>query len=266
MTMAEGGEAFLATQAVAGAAKGIASTKMDVDPHSTTGDRFSICEVAEKIKEEKYSHQDVMKDLKLFKSDIERDATTIVFESLPKKVLLLDKLFHQTEAGRLKAEYKVEPFPTPAVLPTGVIPVNSRIREIIDQIKAEICDMISDLSTLRAWIRLNTPKIEDGNNFGVEVQEEILTMLSRGRVSGLSVLQVVSKYYSRRAKLLSDMRKRPNIEEYASAAKDLDERQFIHLAQSVCDLRNNYALLYDKITKNKEKLVKPKSSHELAYF
>mmetsp|Transcript_17199 Transcript_17199/g.21186 ORF Transcript_17199/g.21186 Transcript_17199/m.21186 type:complete len:92 (-) Transcript_17199:958-1233(-) len=91
-------------------------------------------------------------------------------------------------------------------------------------------------------------------------------MLSRGRVSGLSVLQVVSKYYSRRAKLLSDMRKRPNIEEYASAAKDLDERQFIHLAQSVCDLRNNYALLYDKITKNKEKLVKPKSSHELAYF
>ena len=30
---------------------------------------------------------------------------------------------------------------------------------------------------LRTWIELNIPKIEDGNNFGVEIQEEIVAEL-----------------------------------------------------------------------------------------
>mmetsp|Transcript_6109 Transcript_6109/g.7024 ORF Transcript_6109/g.7024 Transcript_6109/m.7024 type:complete len:259 (-) Transcript_6109:703-1479(-) len=226
----------------------------------------SMINTLKQIKEAPYPHKQVLRDLKDFKSSINEDANQIVVETLPRKVLRLDKLFRQTEKGRLRAEYKIEPFPTPKVLPTGDIPINHRVREAIDLVKAEVCEMVEDLSTLRLWIQLNTPKIEDGNNFGVEVQEEVLTMLGRGRVSGLSVLQIVSKYYTRRAKLLSDMRKRPHIGEYASAAKDLDERQFIHLAQAVCDLRNNYAILHDKILKNREKLEKPKIDTDLAYF
>lgn len=63
------------------------------------------------------------------------------------------------------------------------------------------------------------------------------------------------------------MRKYDDVEDFVTAARDLDEKQYIHLVQSICDLRNNYALLYDKITKNKEKLIKPRgSSSTLQYY
>ena len=138
------------------------------------------------------------------------------------------------------------------------VPTNAAVEQVNEVMKKEILTMVRDLSLLRLWLRLNQPRIEDGNNFGVAVQEEVLSMLNSGRISGLAVLGLVSKYHFARGKRLTQMRKHANIEDYYNAARDMDEKQFINLCQSVYDLRNNYALLHDKITKNKEKLLKPK--------
>merc|ERR1711983_78075 len=51
---------------------------------------------------------------------------------------------------------------------------NSHIVNLIDRIKPEIWSLLDAINTLRMWVILLIPKIEDGNNFGVEVQEETL--------------------------------------------------------------------------------------------
>ena len=92
-------------------------------------------------------------------------AERILLESLPNKVVLLDALFKETREGRLKAVYKVEPFPSPGNLPRDApVPVNQAICNVIDNVKKHICDMINDLSTLRLWLKLNMPKMEDGKD------------------------------------------------------------------------------------------------------
>ena len=46
-----------------------------------------------------------------------------------------------------------------------VVPCNADIVEIMDILKTEVVDLIDMLTTLRCWISLAKPKLEDGNNF-----------------------------------------------------------------------------------------------------
>ncbi len=53
------------------------------------------------------------------------------------------------------------------------------------------------------WIQLNIPRIEDGNNFGVSIQEETLNEISRVEDPGYATLENLTKYYATRGKLVS---------------------------------------------------------------
>jgi hypothetical protein len=44
------------------------------------------------------------------------------------------------------------------------------------------------INTVKIWIQLNIPRIEDGNNFGVSIQEETVSELSRAEVNIINVL------------------------------------------------------------------------------
>ncbi len=43
-------------------------------------------------------------------------------------------------------------------------------------------ELVEMLNTVKIWIQLNIPKIEDGNNFGVSIQEETVSELGRAEV------------------------------------------------------------------------------------
>lgn len=47
------------------------------------------------------------------------------------------------------------------------------------------------------------PKIEDGNNFGVSVQEDTLAEIQQVEVEANNYLEQVSRYYVSRAKLVT---------------------------------------------------------------
>jgi hypothetical protein len=49
---------------------------------------------------------------------------------------------------------------------------------------------------------LNIPRIEDGNNFGVSVQEEVLNEVGRAEESSFNALDTITKYFVTRAKLV----------------------------------------------------------------
>lgn len=56
------------------------------------------------------------------------------------------------------------------------------IDELIAIIKERILELIEIIDTVKVWIQLNIPRIEDGNNFGVSIQEETVNELSRAEV------------------------------------------------------------------------------------
>jgi proteasome activator subunit 3 (PA28 gamma) len=111
---------------------------------------------------------------------------------------------------------------------------------------------------------LNIPRIEDGNNFGVSIQEETVSELGRSEDAGFAVLETMTKYFVTRAKLVSRVVKYPDIEDYRQSVIELDEKEYINLRLCCLDLRNNYAILYDMISKNLEKIKTPRSSNHMA--
>lgn len=58
----------------------------------------------------------------------------------------------------------------------------------------------------------------------------------------------------------------PSILDYAKCISQVDETQFFNIKLSIFSLRNNYALLYDLINKNLEKLQSPTSHVDSSSF
>ncbi|GLD61222.1 proteasome activator complex subunit 3 isoform X2 [Lates japonicus] len=61
------------------------------------------------------------------------------------------------------------------------------------------------------WVQLLIPKIEDGNNFGVSIQEETVAELRTVESQAASYLDQISRYYITRAKLVSKITKYPHV-------------------------------------------------------
>jgi len=56
---------------------------------------------------------------------------------------------------------------------------------------------------LKMWVSLLIPKIEDGNNFGVSIQEDTLAEIQQVEVESVNYLEQLSRYYAARGKLVT---------------------------------------------------------------
>mmetsp|Transcript_19827 Transcript_19827/g.35256 ORF Transcript_19827/g.35256 Transcript_19827/m.35256 type:complete len:229 (-) Transcript_19827:42-728(-) len=202
------------------------------------------------------------KELDGMRETLFKDVDEMIATRLPAKIMGLTKVLEESKAKRDAGDFswKEEDLRRYAENPDERVPVNETVRDNIIVLKNEIIDLLNQLEQLRLWVRLCMPRIEDGNNFGVEVQTEVVSMLTQLYSSGLSFLHNLTLFFSKRAKLITNMRKRPNVHEYAVAVRDLDDKQFVNTVQSCCDLRNHYVYIYDKIVKNREKLQRPKGN------
>ena len=61
------------------------------------------------------------------------------------------------------------------------------------------------VNSIRLWIILMKPKIEDGNNFGVSVQEEYISMLDGLERAMSNVMGGSLSYYIDRGKYLKNV-------------------------------------------------------------
>ncbi|KAJ1494105.1 proteasome activator pa28 [Baffinella frigidus] len=142
---------------------------------------------------------------------------------------------------------------------------NSAILQQQEYLKSEIQDCLQMLSKVKIWIHLNIPKVEDGNNFGVSIQEDTVNELTKAEDTSFSLLEAVNKYFMTRGKLVSRMAKYPGLHDYAKSVQEVDRRERVNLCLSLYDLRNNYFILFDSITKNMDKIKKPRSAHDLPF-
>lgn len=147
------------------------------------------------------------------------------------------------------------------VLPTGSVKCNAYITDLIEIVKPIIRELVEDSNLLKMWISFLIPKIEDGNNFGVSIQEDTLAEIQSVESEAAAFFDQISRYFISRAKVVSKVAKYPHIADYRRAVQELDEKEFLSLWLVVSEVRNRYCSLHDIVIKNMEKLKKPRSSN-----
>jgi len=144
------------------------------------------------------------------------------------------------------------------------IPSNTRILRMMDTVKKKHTESMELLSSIKMMIQMNVPRIEDGNNFRVGVQEECISELSRVEDSCFTVLDSMSKYFATRARLVTKCLKHPSVNDYKRSIEEVDHMQAVNLRMCTFDLRNNYTILFDVLSKNDDRLEKPKDNVSMA--
>lgn len=147
------------------------------------------------------------------------------------------------------------------VLPNGVVPSNVFIVNLINEIKPLIGELVEDTNLLKMWLMYLIPRIEDGNNFGVSIQEDVLGEIRASEGEAAAYYDQISRYFSIRGKTVAKIAQYPHIDDYRRAIQELDEKEFFSLRLIVAELRNHYATLHDLISKNGDKIRKPRSSN-----
>jgi len=148
----------------------------------------------------------------------------------------------------------------------SAIPCNQWIIALIDEIKPDISELMERCATIRIWITLLIPKIEDGNNFGVGVQEDALAELRQVEAECATYLDQLSRYFLTRGKMISKVLKYPGILDYRRCIQELDSKQFVSLRFMLSENRNHYCTMADLINKNMEKIRKPRSSNHAPMY
>ncbi|XP_071384444.1 proteasome activator complex subunit 1 [Centroberyx affinis] len=142
--------------------------------------------------------------------------------------------------------------------PCGPICCNERVESLLQEVKPHIQTLKEKLNTVSMWVQLQIPKIEDGNNFGVAVQEKVFELLTNTRTKIEGFQTQISKYYSERGDAVAKASKQPHVGDYRQLVHELDQYQYCELRLVVLEIRNTYAVLFDIINKNYDKIKKPR--------
>ncbi|XP_008205189.1 proteasome activator complex subunit 3 isoform X3 [Nasonia vitripennis] len=165
---------------------------------------------------------------------------------------------------RQKLENSVDQLPSGTkvmVLPNGSVPCNKHLCDLLHIVKPYIRQLLEDSNLLKMWISFMIPKIEDGNNFGVSIQEDTLAEVQAVESEAAAYFDQISRYFISRAKMVSKVAKYPHIDDYRRAVQELDEKEYVSLWLVMCEIRNRYCSLHDLVIKNIEKIKKPRSSN-----
>ncbi|XP_031728255.1 proteasome activator complex subunit 1 [Anarrhichthys ocellatus] len=142
--------------------------------------------------------------------------------------------------------------------PCGPICTNERVEILLQQVKPQIQTLKEKLNMVTMWVQLQIPKIEDGNNFGVAVQEKVFELLTTTRTKLEGFQTQISKYYSERGDAVAKASKQSHVGDYRQLVHELDQYQYCELRLVILDICNTYAVLFDVITKNFDKIKKPR--------
>ncbi|KAL0602793.1 Proteasome activator complex subunit 1 [Plecturocebus cupreus] len=215
----------------------------------------------------------------VFREDLCTKTENLLGSYFPKKVSELDAFLKKEDKDEKKKGEDEDKGP-----PCGPVNCNEKIVVLLQRLKPEIKDVIEQLnlaspplSTLKlqvkplsswsmlvtTWLQLQIPRIEDGNNFGVAVQEKVFELMTSLHTKLEGFQTQISKYFSERGDAVTKAAKQPHVVgkaqgDYRQLVHELDEAEYRDIRLMVMEIRNAYAVLYDIILKNFEKLKKPR--------
>lgn len=202
-----------------------------------------------------------------FQNQLSKEADELISVGFPKKIDELDKLLSSPELNvsdlkTLKAELDI-PIPDPEKEkekekkkkenddkkkdddddkgpPCGPISCNEKITSLQKKIKTEIQQLKENLTMVTLWLQLQIPQIEDGNNFGVAVQEKVFELMTNIRTKIDASHTQISKYLSDRGDAVAKASKTPHVGDYRALVQQLDESQYSELRITALEIRNFY--------------------------
>ncbi|XP_028817486.1 proteasome activator complex subunit 2 [Denticeps clupeoides] len=148
----------------------------------------------------------------------------------------------------------------------GFIKGNEKIVKLLDVVKPEIVALKETCITVSCWIQHLIPKIEDGNDFGVAIQEKILERITAVKTKVEGFQTNINKYFSERGDAVAKASKDTHVMDYRSLVHEKDEAVYSEIRVIVLDIRGFYAELYDIISKNLEKVTNPKGEEKQSMY
>ncbi|XP_063904474.1 proteasome activator complex subunit 3-like [Zophobas morio] len=142
-----------------------------------------------------------------------------------------------------------------------LLQTNRFLIDLIETVKPPMIKLVEDAKIMKMWISYMIPKIEDGNNFGVEIQEETLALVHAVETCAALFYERISRYFCSRAKVIKNIIKYPDVEDYKRAVQELDEKEYVSFCLVMSDIRNHYCSLHDVFLKNLDKLKAPRTHH-----
>ncbi|XP_030629844.1 proteasome activator complex subunit 2 [Chanos chanos] len=226
-----------------------------------------------------------------FRQSLYRQAEDLFSNHIPRKISKLDNLLQEeelnvTDLSSLHAPLEI-PIPDP---PTpedeemetdkneeeekkkkkppkcGFIKGNERIVKLLDIVKPEIVALKETCITVSCWIAHLIPKIEDGNDFGVAIQEKIIERIAAVKTKVEGFQTNINKYFSERGDAVAKASKDTHVMDYRALVHEKDEAAFSEIRVIVLDIRGFYAELYDIISKNLEKVTNPKGEEKPSMY
>lgn len=70
--------------------------------------------------------------------------------------------------------------------------------DVLEFMKKEVRECVILCSSIKMWITLKIPRMEDGNDFGVAIQEECVDTISDIEDEAYNILDMISTYHSTR--------------------------------------------------------------------
>ncbi|KAF6722896.1 Proteasome activator complex subunit 1 [Oryzias melastigma] len=208
------------------------------------------------------------KEVDEFCQKLSKEAEELLSKFFPEKIdqlqKLLEKSFNCDDLASLKAPLDI-PIPDPAKEeekrkkkeekeakegkkdkdsdkededagpPCGPICSNERVESLLKEVKPEI-------QTLKE--KLNT--------------EKVFELLTSTRTKIEAMQTQISKYYSERGDAVAKASKQPHVGDYRQLVHELDQYQYCELRLIILEIRNIYAVLFDIIKKNYDKIKRPR--------
>lgn len=149
---------------------------------------------------------------------------------------------------------------------TGVVHTPAFLMRAFDELRIEWDQLIETMDSLKIYINLQMPQIEDGDTFGVSIQEEALNEIIRTQESAYTLISTPFTYHSTRGDLAAKLVKFPGVQDYEKAILEHDRKTVYRLKMYLTDIRNMYAVVFDIVKKNIGKISKPKSGNQMGSY
>ncbi|XP_041670667.1 proteasome activator complex subunit 2 [Cheilinus undulatus] len=220
-----------------------------------------------------------------------QEAGNLFSNFIPQKILQLDALlkddaFSITDLASLKAPLDIPipdpPSPEDEEMETdkneddekkkkkppkcGFIKGNEKIQALLDRVKPEIVALRETIVVVSSWIMHLIPKIEDGNDFGVAIQEKILERITAVKTKVDGFQTNFNKYFTERGDAVAKASKETHVMDYRTLVHEKDVDIYNEIRVVVLDIRGFYAELYDIINKNLDKVTNPKGEEKPSMY
>ncbi|KAE8633426.1 hypothetical protein XENTR_v10001877 [Xenopus tropicalis] len=232
--------------------------------------------------------QDNQEKVNGFREALFSQVQQFLFEFVPLKIqqmddLLKSDLFNVEDLATLHTELNI-PIPDPPTEESedsskmetdkeekkaprcGFLKENEKLQNVLNTVQPEIRRLREGCALIITWIHHLIPKIEDGNDFGVSVQEKLVERVTAVKTKVETTQTNISKYFSERGDVVAKASKETHVMDYRALVHEKDEITFVDLKIAFTEVRNFYVEIFDIILKNFEKITNPKGDEKSSMY